>query len=120
MWYNIPKNLRKKMINMDIRIIPQSELEIMKVIWKNTEPVSSRTITDELEKTKGWKKTTTLTLLSRLTIKGVLNAEKKRRTYYTSNINRKDYMYKATEAFIEDKFENNIEELKEIIKEIEK
>ena len=104
---------------MDVRIIPQSELEVMKAIWNNIEPVSSRTVTDELERTKKHKKTTTLTLLSRLVQKGVLNAEKRRRTYYTSNITKEEYLYEATEAFIKDKFDGDIERLKAIIKEIE-
>lgn len=102
--------------------IPQSELDIMKVIWSNDEPVSSKTVTTELESKKGWKRTTTLTLLSRLTDKGFLEADKTRRlTYYTTNIKQEDYIIFATKNFVKDVFDKEIEveKLKEIIKIIE-
>ena len=102
--------------------IPQSELDIMKVIWSNDEPVSSKTVTTELESKKGWKRTTTLTLLSRLTDKGFLEADKTRRlTYYITNIKQEDYIIFATKNFVKDVFDKEIEveKLKEIIKIIE-
>lgn len=102
--------------------IPQSELDIMKVIWSNDEPVSSKTVTTELESIKGWKRTTTLTLLSRLTDKGFLEADKTRRlTYYTANVKKEDYIIFATKNFAKDVFDKEIEDekLKEIIKMIE-
>ena len=40
-----------------INKIPQSELEVMKVIWENEEPVSSKIVTTKLEEVKGWKRT---------------------------------------------------------------
>lgn len=99
--------------------IPQSELEVMKVIWENKEPVSSKIVTTKLEDLKGWKRTTTLTLLSRLVEKGFLEADKTRRlTYYTSNINKKEYEILATKVFIKDVFNGNIERTYEVIKEI--
>lgn len=38
-----------------INKIPQSELEVMKVIWENEEPVSSKIVTTKLEKLKDGK-----------------------------------------------------------------
>lgn len=99
--------------------IPQSELEIMKVIWSNNEPVSSKVVTTELENIKGWKRTTTLTLLSRLTDKGFLEADRtKRLTYYTSLVNKKDYINFTVKNFVKDVFDKEIENenIKEIIK----
>lgn len=76
-----------------INKIPQSELEVMKVIWENEEPVSSKIVTTKLEEVKGWKRTTTLTLLSRLVEKGFLEADKTRRlTYYTSLVPESEYL----------------------------
>lgn len=84
--------------------IPQSELEIMKVIWQHKEePVSSKMVTTKLEEIKGWKRTTTLTLLGRLTEKGFLEADKTRKlTYYTTIIKEEDYKLFAIKTFAKD------------------
>ena len=101
--------------------IPQSELEIMKVIWAfKEESVSSKMITTNLEEIKGWKRTTTLTLLSRLVEKGFLEADKTRRlTYYTTNVGEEEYKLFSIKNFAKDVFDKDIEDmnkLKEIAK----
>mgnify|MGYP000468148545 CR=1 FL=1 len=101
--------------------IPQSELEIMKVIWAfKEESVSSKMITTKLEEIKGWKRTTTLTLLSRLVEKGFLEADKTRRlTYYTTNVGEEEYKLFSIKNFAKDVFDKDIEDmnkLKEIAK----
>lgn len=103
-----------------INKIPQSELEVMKVIWENEEPVSSKIVTTKLEEVKGWKRTTTLTLLSRLVEKGFLEADKTRRlTYYTTNVGEEEYKLFSIKNFAKDVFDKDIEDmnkLKEIAK----
>ena len=51
---------------MNIKELPKSELVIMNIIWEYRGRASSRAIAQKAEKIKGWKRTTTLTLLSRL------------------------------------------------------
>ena len=54
--------------------IGEAELEIMKVIWRAKEPITSLDIGKEVEE-RGWKKTTIATFLTRLVDKGALSAE---------------------------------------------
>lgn len=80
--------------------IPEAELEIMKIIWRNEGPTSSKDIISVMEEKKGWKNTTTLTLLSRLTEKQIITAKKERKiTYYTANITEQNYLYVETSSF---------------------
>ena len=95
-----------------INKIPQSELEVMKVIWENEEPDSSKIVTTKLEEVKGWKRTTTLTLLSRLVEKGFLEADKTRRlTYYTSLVPEKDYLALESSHFFKKVFGKSLSSL---------
>lgn len=83
-----------------LKKIPEAELEIMKVIWHNEKSTSSKEIVGIMEEQKQWKKTTTLTLLRRLTDKKIISAEKgKMITYYTALINEKKYLEIQTSNF---------------------
>ncbi|AEB76017.1 MULTISPECIES: BlaI/MecI/CopY family transcriptional regulator [Clostridium] len=85
---------------MILKKIPDSELEIMKVIWNNDKSVSSKEIIKIMEDKKEWKQTTTLTLLKRLTNKKIISAEKvKTVTYYTAIIDKKSYLEVETSNF---------------------
>lgn len=85
---------------MSIIKIPESELEIMKAIWSSQIPVSSKEIVKIMEDRKGWKITTALTLLSRLTKKKFINAKKEKRiTYYTPVIEEDEYLGFETKDF---------------------
>lgn len=54
--------------------LPDAELKIMKYIWNTGyKTVISKDVADEIEKTYGWKHTTTITLLARLTKKRFFN-----------------------------------------------
>ncbi|MFU0824222.1 BlaI/MecI/CopY family transcriptional regulator [Clostridium sp.] len=92
---------------MTLKKIPESELEIMKVIWSNKSPISSKEIVEIMHEKKEWKNTTTLTLLSRLLKKNFINAAKEKRvTYYTPIVSEKDYIKSETTSFFK-KFHNN-------------
>ncbi|MEQ3338309.1 BlaI/MecI/CopY family transcriptional regulator [Clostridium butyricum] len=85
---------------MGISKIPQSELIVMKVIWDNERTLSSKEIINILKEKTGWKRTTTLTLLSKLVQKEFISAEKiKLYTYYTPIISKKEYLELETEYF---------------------
>lgn len=101
-----------------IKELPKSELRVMQVIWKyNKNEVPSTVITKKLEESKAWKRTTTLTLLSRLVDKGFLEVDKSRRcSYYTVKITKEEYLKFAIELFIRDVLEGNDKELYEILK----
>lgn len=85
---------------MGISKIPQSELIVMKVIWNNEKSLSSKEIINILKEQTGWKRTTTLTLLSKLVKKEFIKAEKiKLYTYYTPIITKNEYLELETEYF---------------------
>ena len=61
--------------------IGESELEIMKVLWRAKEPMTSVDIGKAVAEW-GWKKTTIATFLTRLTEKGAIAARKQGKLYY--------------------------------------
>ncbi len=80
--------------------IGDAELEIMKVIWKAKRPVTSLDIGKEVE-SKGWKKTTIATFLTRLAEKGAIAGEKQGKLYYyTPLISQKEYRKSQTKNLI--------------------
>jgi len=56
---------------MDIKI-SDSELEIMRILWRENRPLKVAEFRDELEQRKGWNKSTTGTLVTRLRDKGFI------------------------------------------------
>ncbi|WP_234122092.1 BlaI/MecI/CopY family transcriptional regulator [Clostridium hydrogenum] len=87
---------------MMLKKIPESELEVMKIIWNSKSKISSKEIIEIMEDKKAWKNTTTLTLLKRLTEKNFITAEKiKRVTYYTAIVSEKSYLEMETSTFFE-------------------
>ena len=88
--------------------IGSAELEIMKVIWKAKEPITSLDIGKEVED-KGWKKTTIATFLTRLVEKGVLSAEKQGKLYYyTPLISEKEYRKSQTKNLIKTLYNGSV------------
>ncbi|MBO5505797.1 MAG: BlaI/MecI/CopY family transcriptional regulator [Clostridia bacterium] len=88
--------------------IGDAELEIMKVIWKAKEPVTSLDIGKEVED-KGWKKTTIATFLTRLVEKGALSADKQGKLYYyTPLITEKEYRKSQTKNLIKTLYNGSV------------
>lgn len=88
--------------------IGDAELEIMKVIWKSKEPITSLDIGKEVED-KGWKKTTIATFLTRLVEKGALSADKQGKLYYyTPLITEKEYRKSQTKNLIKSLYNGSV------------
>lgn len=88
--------------------IGDAELEIMKVIWKASEPITSLDIGKEVEN-KGWKKTTIATFLTRLVEKGALSAEKNGKLYYyTPIITENEYRKSQTKNLIKTLYNGSV------------
>jgi BlaI family transcriptional regulator, penicillinase repressor len=97
---------------VNISKIPQSELNVMKVIWQSNQPISSKDVISEAQEKFGWKRTTTLTLLSKLVQKEFLSAEKiKLYTYYTELVSKKEYLEFETKYFFTNIHENSLKSL---------
>lgn len=90
--------------------IGESELEIMKVLWKAGVPVNTQYINEAVED-KGWKRTTISTFLTRLVEKGALSAEKRGKLYYyTPLISQKEYRKSQTKNLIMSLYNGSIKD----------
>lgn len=82
--------------------LPERELEIMQIIWRETPPVSRMTVEDALQKAHSLAPTTILTLLTRLCGKGFLSMEKDgRMNLYVPLISEKEYLAAESRAFLD-------------------
>ena len=80
--------------------LSDTELEIMNILWRSSEPLSSAEVFDRLE--TGWKYPTVTTLLGRLADKGAVSHEKRGKAYYYSPaVDEAAYKAEETERFIE-------------------
>ena len=89
--------------------ISDYELELMKIIWSNEGNAMYADIVKGLN-TKGhtWTKNTIITLLSRLTEKGVLTTKKSgRRNIYVSVVEENHYQGEQVENLLNKIFEGN-------------
>ena len=76
-----------------IKRLPDSELELMQIIWKMEAPVSRPDIEKMMPESHPLAATTILTLLTRLGEKGFLKVEKQGKTnLYTPLISEKEYL----------------------------
>ena len=76
-----------------IKRLPDSELELMQIIWKMEAPVSRPDIEKMMPESHPLAATTILTLLTRLGEKGFLKVEKQSKTnLYTPLISEKEYL----------------------------
>lgn len=92
-----------------VRRLPDSELEIMKVLWKTEHPMTSAEISDQLQNGKGWKITSVLTFLSRLADKGVVSVEKSGRiNLYSALIPEQDYLQQESKTILEKLYGNSL------------
>ena len=93
--------------------ISESELVLMKIIWKNGGTALYSFVMDELEKEKNeWKKNTVLTLLSRLIEKKYLKTKKiGRRNEYVALVTEQEYQTMQTHSFLDKIYEGNVKNL---------
>lgn len=93
--------------------ISESELVLMKIIWKNGGTALYAYIMDELEKDKNeWKKNTVLTLLSRLVEKKYIKIKKiGRRNEYVALVTETGYQTMQTNCFLDKIFGGNVKDL---------
>ena len=80
-------------MKQNIRRLPDSELEVMQIVWNQQPPVSRGDIEMVIKNSHTLAATTILTLLTRLCEKGFLSMEKQGRVnLYTPLISRRDYL----------------------------
>lgn len=93
--------------------ISESELVLMKIIWKNGGAALYALIMEELQKDNNeWKSNTVLTLLSRLVEKKFLKVRKiGRRNEYVAVVTEADYQTMQTHSFLDKVYGGNVRNL---------
>lgn len=92
--------------------LPPTELKVMNIIWDSEEDLCSKDVIEKLSECASWKRTTILTLLSRLIEKNFLRGRKVgRHTYYTKLIKKEDYVEFETKEFMSNIHNNSISSL---------
>ena len=88
--------------------LPESELEIMLIIWDAGEKaVTSDYILERID--RGWTKTTLLNLLSRLSARGFVSCEKEgRHNVYTPLVDRDKYLQEESRSFLKRMYRNSL------------
>lgn len=84
--------------------ITEAEWDVMELLWEKA-PRTSQEIAALLEVTRGWKRATVVTLLSRLTAKGALVTEPEgNRFLYSPAVERSACVELETRSFLERMF----------------
>lgn len=93
--------------------ISESELVLMKIIWKNKGAALYSLIMEELEKDQNeWKNNTVLTLLSRLVEKKFLKVNKiGRRNEYVAVVTEAEYQTMQTHSLLNKVYGGNVKNL---------
>lgn len=96
-------------MDKDIRRLPDSELELMQIIWELEPPLSRQDIEEKLPPDRPLAPTTVLTFLDRLREKGFLKAEKRGKTnYYTPLISRREYLARESRGVLDRLFGGSV------------
>lgn len=82
----------------------ESEYRFCLILWEN-EPVSSRELSELCKEKLGWSKTTTYTVIKRLSDRGVLKNEN---TVVTSLVSKYEAQVSEIDELMEKKFEGSI------------
>lgn len=92
-----------------VQKISEAEMEVMQVIWRYDDGVTSAEILQQLNKEKSWKPTTVFTFLSRLVEKGVLKAEKRGKSnQYIPLMSENEYRCFEAKSFLNTTYKGSI------------
>lgn len=89
--------------------LPDSEFEIMRVVWESMPPIKTAVVMDRLGAERQWKAPTVISFMMRLVEKGFLRTEKigKERNYFPL-ISKEDYLAYETGNFMEQYHKNSL------------
>lgn len=87
--------------------LPDTELEIMKVVWNNENNLSTSEIKEQLEIKRAWNISALQTLLNRLIERGFLQSYKEgKNRFYISSVEEESYLALENRIFL-NKVNNN-------------
>ena len=92
----------------NLKKLPDTEFEIMKVVWANEPPITTNMIMEQLGNQRQWKAPTVISLMLRMVKRGFLRTEKegKERTYFPL-VSKEDYLKFETGNFMKLYHENS-------------
>lgn len=94
------------------RKLGDAELEIMQVIWKSGEAVTSNYILKELQGRRKWQLSTLMTSLSRLCDKEFVTCDRSKGTnLYMALVSENDYKMKEGRHFLQRLYDNSVRNL---------
>ena len=91
--------------------IADSELEVMRILWREGRPLSFAEIRKELESKTKWSKSTIQTLIVRLRDKGIIGTHTHYVMLYTPNITEEEYMRAEEQNFLDKLFDGSAKKL---------
>ena len=91
-----------------LKKLPDTEFEIMNVVWANEPPITTNMVMEQLGNEKGWKAPTVISLMKRMVKRGFLKTEKdgKERIYFPL-VSKEDYLKFETGNFMKQYHENS-------------
>jgi len=91
--------------------ISDSELEVMRILWREGRPLSFTEIRTALEGKTDWKKSTIQTLVVRLRDKGIISTQDHYVTLYSPNVTEEEYVQTEGQSFINKLFDGSAKKL---------
>ena len=82
--------------------LSEAEFEIIQILWRHDEPLTSNQILYELEETRNWKLASVMTVLARMAEKGAVYCDRNTRTnYYSALVSEEEYKLAESDSFLE-------------------
>jgi BlaI family penicillinase repressor len=92
--------------------ITDSELEIMRILWRENRPMSFPELRKELECSKQWSKSTVQSLIARLRDKGAIDLKQdKPLSLFTSVVTEQEHRRAEEQSFLNKLFGGNAKNL---------
>ena len=92
--------------------LTNAEFEVINAVWKTTPPISTVRVMENINNKKDWKRTTVLTLLSRIAEKKYLSVKKSGRAHlYKVLVSKDKYRKIETQSFLDKMYNGSVENL---------
>lgn len=96
-------------MSRQIKRLPDSELEIMMILWDTKQPVTSAYVCEKLKDKKNWKVTSVLTFLARLAEKGFIEITREgKANIYSAVVGEQEYLESESKTFLEKLYGNSL------------
>lgn len=91
--------------------LSDAEFEIMQVLWRHDEPMTSNQLLEEIGDNRNWKLASLMTVLARMAEKGAVYCDRSTRTnYYTALVSEDQYKITEGTSILEKLFNRSAKE----------